>query len=106
MSIKVDITVVLELFPFLLHGSLYIPNLHRLWHWDKLVHQIFLCHRSKPFTSNAILMSFGLPRVLVHRCFRCRNFDSLRQRNKFVNQILMVHRSISFACNVVFVIFR
>ena len=27
---------------------------------------------------------------LVHRCFRCRNFHSLRHRNKFVNQIVVL----------------
>ena len=27
---------------------------------------------------------------LVHRCFPCRNFQSLRHRNKFVNQIVML----------------
>ena len=27
---------------------------------------------------------------VLHRCFRCRNFHSLRHRNKFVNQIVLL----------------
>ena len=37
-------------FPFLVHGSLCIWNFHRLWHGNKLVHQIVMCHRSKSFS--------------------------------------------------------
>ena len=54
--------IVSSVFPFLVHGSLCIQNLHRLWHWDELVHQIIMCHQSKSFTCNTILMSFGLQR--------------------------------------------
>ena len=52
----------LELLPILVHGSLCIRNLHRLWHWDKLTHQITMCHRSESFPSNPIFMCFGLQR--------------------------------------------
>ena len=52
-----------ELFPFLVHGSLCIRNLHCLWHREKLMHQIIMCHRSESFSSNAIFMCFGLQRV-------------------------------------------
>ena len=52
----------LELFPFLVHGSFCIRNLHRLWQWDELVHQIIMCHRSDTFSSNEIFMHFELQR--------------------------------------------
>ena len=52
----------LELFPFLVHGSLCIWNIHRLWHRDELMHQIIMCHRSESFLGNAIFMGFGLQR--------------------------------------------
>ena len=53
----------LELFPFLVHGSLCIQNLHRLGTLgDKHMHQFIMCHRSESFPSNAIFMCFGLQR--------------------------------------------
>ena len=41
---------------------------------------------------------------VVHRCFRCRNFHSLRHRKKFMNQIAVLWWILSFSCNMVFVI--
>ena len=40
----------LELFPFLVHGRFCTRDLHRLWHRNKLVHQIVTKHRSKSFS--------------------------------------------------------
>ena len=54
--------IVSSFFPFLVHGSLCIWNLSRLWHWNNLTHQIKMCHGSKSFSSNAIFMCFGLQR--------------------------------------------
>ena len=39
-----------------------LRNFHRLWHRNKLVHQMVMCHRSKLCTCNVILMVFGLQR--------------------------------------------
>ena len=41
---------------------------------------------------------------LVHRCFGCRNFHSLRHRNKFVNQFVMLWWILTFSCNMFFVV--
>ena len=41
---------------------------------------------------------------LVHCCFRCRNFHSLRHRNKLVNQIVVLQWIFTFSCNMVFMI--
>ena len=43
-------------------------------------------------------------KFLVHRCFRCRNFHSLRHKNKFVNQVVVLQWILTFSCNMVFVI--
>ena len=53
---------VSSFFPFLVHCSLCIQNLHRLWHRKKRVHQIVMCQRSKSFSCNAIFVNFGLQR--------------------------------------------
>ena len=53
-----------------------------------------LLHRSP--LSYFWLSSGSTPKIspffpfFVHRCFCCRNLDSLRHRNKFVNQIIML----------------
>ena len=41
--------------------------------------------------------------LLVHCCFRIRNFHRLRHRNKFANQMTVTHRIVSFTCDVIFV---
>ena len=41
---------------------------------------------------------------LVHCCFCCRNFHSLRHMNKFVNQIVILQWILTFSCNMIFVI--
>ena len=43
---------------------------------------------------------------LVHRCFCCRNFHSLRHRNKFVNQIVVLFGIFTLFCNMVFMMIR
>ena len=48
----------LEFLPFCVHCGFCIRNFHRLWHWNKLVHQIVMWHRSKPFACNVIFMIF------------------------------------------------
>ena len=40
------------------------------------------------------------------RCFRCRNFHSLRHRNKLVNQIVVLWWILTFSCNMVFMMIR
>ena len=62
-----------ELFPFLVHGSFCVWNLHCLWHRDKLVHQFEICHRRKSFSSNALLMASRLQRF----CLLSRGFMRL-----------------------------
>ena len=64
----------LELFSILCPRQLFcIRNFHRLWHRNKFVHQIVMCHRSKSFTCNVILMVFGLRRF----CSLSRRFMSV-----------------------------
>ena len=58
----------LELFPFLVHCGFCILNFHRLWHRNKLVHQVVMCHRSKSFACNVVFMIFGLRREDSSRC--------------------------------------
>ena len=46
--------IVSSFFPSLSTAAFCVRNVHRLWHRNKLVHQIKMCHRSKPFTWNVI----------------------------------------------------
>ena len=77
---------------------------------NELLRPTSLLHRSP--LSYFWLSSGSTPKLLpiflflVHRCFCCRNFHSLRHRHKFVNQIVMLQWILTFSCNMVFVIWR
>ena len=43
---------------------------------------------------------------LVHCCFCCGNFHSLRHGNEFVNRIVMLQWIVTSSCNMVFVVVR
>ena len=59
---------MLELFrascipSFHVHCVFCIRNFHRLWHWNELVYQVVMRHRSKSFACNVVIMNFGLKR--------------------------------------------
>ena len=47
----------LELFPFLVHGSLCIRNVHRMRWKNKIVYQIVMCHRVVSFACDVVFVS-------------------------------------------------
>ena len=59
-----------------------------------------------PILECSIICEHPIFPFLVHHCFRCQNFHSLRHRHKLVNQIAVMKWIFTFSCNTVFMIMR